>query len=247
MLAGSPPTIALLHKPFPDGHSQVFMVRASDRRTYAVKFTPVVPRSEQACELICGQLAELVGAPAPTSALLELTQDLLDAEPRLRFEDGSRPQSGLAVGTRYVGDFDAPPTEWSARLGLVADADLGGIVVFDTWLGVTDRHPGNYAFNWESGEIRLASIDFASALQGSAGTKPVVPDVAEIATIVRRDWAAVEGPLRAVERVTGDEIRAAVAAVPSDWLGTADRDRIAAYLSHRQDELRTVLEEAANA
>lgn len=222
------------------------MVRASDRRTYAAKLAPWVPRVDQTSELISGQLAELVGAPAPGSALLELTQDLLDAEPRLRFHDGSRPAAGLAVGTRYMGDFDAPPTEWSARLGLVADADLGGIVVFDTWLGVTDRHPGNYAFNWESGEIRLASIDFASALQGSAGTKPVVPDVGEIASIVRRDWAAIEGPLQAVERVSEDEIQAAVAVVPSDWLGTADRDRIAAYLSYRRDELRTVLEEAAN-
>lgn len=222
------------------------MVRASDRRTYAAKFAPWVPRSEQACELICGQLAEVVGAPAPGSALLELTQDLLDAEPRLRFHDGTRPAPGLAVGTRYMGDFDAPPTEWSARLGLVADADLAGIVVFDTWLGVTDRHPGNYAFNWESGDIRLASIDFASALQGTSGTKPAVPDVAEIAAVLSRDWAAVEAPLQAVERVTDDEIRASVDVVPSDWLASADRDRIAAYLSHRRGELRPVLKEAAN-
>lgn len=221
-------------------------MRANDRRSYAAKFMPVVPRGEQARELLAGQLAGLVSAPAPGSAVLELTQMMLDEEPRLAFKDGSRPTVGLAAGTRYQAEFDEPPMEWGSRLGLVADADLAGIVAFDTWLGNSDRHPDNYVFHWETGDIRLASVDFALSMRGTAGTKPSVVDPADIAAVLKRDWQAVDAAVRVIEAVADSQIASAIEAVPDDWLDPAQREQIAAYLAFSRDELRNVLKEAAN-
>jgi hypothetical protein len=103
------------------GGAQSHLMRCSDHNFYIVKFrnNPQNPRI-LANELLASRLAEQLGIPVPPTAVVEVDQDLLDAEPSLRmqFPNGSVPcEAGLHFGSRYVANplgshvFDYMPVE----------------------------------------------------------------------------------------------------------------------------------------
>lgn len=221
------------------------MVHASDGRSYAVKFVEKVQngRLGQARELVAGLIGSELGSPAPRAAVLELTDEFVKAEPALTFADKTRPAAGLAIGMSYLPPMNEPPHGLSSRLALVEPTDVVGVIAFNTWLAVVDRHWGNYAFYWDTlSAVRLATLDFADSLGRDPAVDPVIPDPVELQQIAARHDTLLSDEATKIESVGDDVIDVAIAGVPSDWLDQAARDAVAALAKSGRGKMRKTLE-----
>jgi hypothetical protein len=221
-----------LLKAFPNGVSEAFLVRGSDGNNYAAKFQEKAENGArgQGREVIAGVLAPQIGVQVPETAVLVLTQQLIDNEPALTFKDGSRPQPGLASGSAFRPPIDDPTLETTARLALCPSIDAAGILVFNTWVASGDRHWDNYAFYRTDESVRLASIDYASAFQRAPGD-PLRPlDAAEVQTVAHNNPTIVLDFVERLEALSDADIERAVAAAPDEMLDEQERRLISDQL-----------------
>ncbi len=243
--------------PLREGGSLPAIMEASDLGTYVVKFRGAGqgPKALVA-EVICGLLARGCGLAAPELAVIDVSADLAPGEPDQEIQDLLRASAGPNLGVDFLPgalDFDAARAEVDGALA-------GRILWFDALTGNVDRSWRNPNLLWWHGTLYL--IDHGAALTfqhrwetaEAAVTRPY--DAAEHALIgcapqVEQADAELAG------RITGELLRAVVAAVPDDWLGAEPgfagtaglRDAYVSYLSGRigarRDWLPALAEAAA--
>jgi hypothetical protein len=226
------------------GASQAFKLGATDGQIHAVKFREKAQFGALglARELLAAKLAFDLGVQVPEASVLRLTQEYLDVEPRLVFNDGTRPAPGIASGSRFLPPAEDLPTDHSARLASCPFSDVAGIIVFNTWVGCDDRSWNNYAFTIDGATPRFASIDYASAFARTTNADPLVHDVAEVQSAAKGFWADVEVAISRAEKLPEATIDAALRSVPSELWSDDDRDSTGLMLRASTTRIRAALE-----
>jgi hypothetical protein len=212
-------------------------VRCTDGRDYVIKAS----RDDKAVvnEQIVARVGRCIGAPVARPRFVELTQELIDLEPKLR---NRRP--GIAHATELIEDCsDRSGVEYTnvpenrARFALLA--------VLYGW-----THAGDHQLIYRNVPPRLVySVDHGHFFPGGphwvssflADGSPQVVPAAPFGPLVSECALRGEEIARAVialVRVTADDIVEAVAAPPADWAVTlAERVAMAEYLLRRRDAL----------
>jgi hypothetical protein len=204
--------------PLREGGSLPAVMETDDLGTYVVKFRGAGqgPKALVA-EVVTGQLARGVGLAVPELVTVEVDPELAPGEPDQEIQDLLRASAGLNLGVDFLPgslDFDA------ARAGV--DGELAGQVLWLDALTVNAdrswRNP-NLLF-WHGG---LYLIDHGATLTfqhrwssaPAAVTRPY--DASDHALIGCDPWVD-EADRELGARVTPQLVRAAVAAVPDEWL-----------------------------
>jgi hypothetical protein len=178
-------------------------------------------------ESLGGGLAELIGASVPTTTYVQLTTGALAMDPNIAFDDGTRPAPQVTVGSMYLENAASPVTP--EAFTLISAQDLAGILVFNTWVSVGDRHWGNYLTQTSTNGPRLFSIDYTSCLSSIAPAPTSIRDT-DLVAMARSITEAVEEFLRRLEAVSERSIQGIIGRVPRDWMDGRERNRVAEFL-----------------
>jgi hypothetical protein len=207
-------------------------------------------------ELLVAELARALELPVPRSALVTLAEGFGRSEPDPEIQDILRGSVGLNFGLAYLPGAFAwdPAVERDVAPELAAN-----IVWFDAYATNVDRTPRNpNLLYWQRG---LWMIDHGAALYFHHAWKgwenriqsPFAQIREHVLLGLAGDLAAADDRLRPL--LTDAVIRAAVDAIPDDWLGgevlfTSLDEQRAAYLTYLTERLhgpRPWLQEAIDA
>ncbi|WP_374929554.1 HipA family kinase [Kytococcus sedentarius] len=216
--------------PLREGGSLPGVVEADDLGTYVMKFRSAGQGVKVlVAEVVVGELAHALGLPVPRMVALELPESLARYEPDEEVQDLLRASVGLNLGTDFLPgamgyDGSTPPDPATAARVLWLDAFTANID--RTW-----SNPNLVVWHGEPWLIdHGAALYFHHAWPGTAAVGP--PDPARFA---RQPFDASQHVLAAVvPDVPGamaslhaelaptvpDVVRAAVSAVPTEWLET---------------------------
>ncbi len=149
------------------GGAQSHLMLASDRHLYVVKFQNNPQHSRVlANEMLATAMARHIGLPVPSTAVVEVTADLIQMSPTLRIElvHQSVPcQAGLQFGSRYVGEemgpviFDLLPTP--ALQGVLNLPAFAGALVLDQWTCNSDHRQAVFWRGVRDRNYRAVFID----------------------------------------------------------------------------------------
>ena len=204
--------------PLREGGSLPAVMETDDLGTYVVKFRGAGqgPKALVA-EVITGQLARGAGLAVPELVTVEVDAELAPGEPDQEIQDLLRASAGLNLGVDFLPgslDFDA------ARAGV--DGELAGQVLWLDALTVNAdrswRNP-NLLF-WHGGLYLIdhgATLTFQHRWSSAAAAVTRPYDASDHALIGCGPWVD-EADSELAARVTPQLVRAAVAAVPEEWL-----------------------------
>jgi hypothetical protein len=210
--------------------SSPVLVECDDGNSYVVK-------GRQAGRMIfndqvLGALANLIGAPVPKPALVEVTAELIAAEPEM-----AHVAPGVAHGCRWIEGA-------SDREGLAHTDRAENIQRFAylaAFYGLA--HASDHQYIYENAEPRkVHSVDhghfFPSGpdwTEASLGTAPAADLDAGVASSFTWNDGHL-GPVRdGLARLSDEVIAAAVSRPPDDWAVTdTERAALAAYLAARR-------------
>lgn len=243
--------------PLREGGSVPALVEADDDGLYVVKLLGAGHgRKALIAELVCGEIARVLGLPVPDLVLVELDAALARSEPDEELHELLERSAGTNVGL----DFLPGALPFAPRVPPSPDPDLAAAVVwFDALVMNVDRTPRNpNLLVWHR---RLHLIDHGSGLyvhhtwrdpDGHA-RRPFDP----IAHHVLLPFASsiAEADDRLAPLLTGDVLAGILARVPDDWLRPEPaypdpaslREAYAAYLLRRLAPPRPFVEEADRA
>jgi hypothetical protein len=206
--------------PLREGGSLPAVMEADDLGTYVVKFRGAGqgPKALVA-EVITGQLARGLGLPVPELVTVELDPALAPGEPDQEIQDLLRASAGLNLGIDFLPgslDFDA------ARSAV--DGELAGQVLwFDALTVNADRSWRNpNMLSWHDALYLIdhgATLTFQHRWSGAAAAVTRPYDASDHALIGCDPWVD-EADAELAARLTPELVRAAVDAVPEDWIGT---------------------------
>jgi hypothetical protein len=243
--------------PLREGGSLPAIVEADDDGLYVLKFRGAGQGPKVLiAELICGELARVLGLPVPEIVFVELDPALGRNEPDGEIQDLVAASAGLNLALDFLpgalafDPLDAPQV----------DPQLAAAIVwFDALITNVDRTPRNT--NLVVWHRQLYLIDHGAALYvhhawGDYLTRARSPFAAvrdHVLLPAAIDIRAADARLAPL--ITPTVIRDLVAAVPDDWLAAdsafadlaAHRDAYVDYLSARLASPRAFVEEAAHA
>jgi hypothetical protein len=219
-LPGPLPRVAAIRyvTPLREGGSLPAVMETDDLGTYVVKFRGAGQGPKAlAAEVITGELARGVGLPVPDLVAVDVDPALAAGEPDPEIQDLLRASAGLNLGVDFLPgalDFDA------ARASV--DGTLAGEVLWlDALTMNADRSWRNPNMLFWHGGLYLIDHGATLAFQHrwssaeAAITRPY--DASEHALAGCGPWVD-EADRELAARVTPDLVRAAVAAVPVEWL-----------------------------
>jgi hypothetical protein len=126
-------------------------------------------------EYVCGRIGQLLGLPIPPGGVIQpQTDDQGAAWVTLNFSPKSEP---------------LPPVDPEAVVAAASDL-AAGVVVFDVFIGNTDRHAGNLAFL--PSQKRLDVFDHSHALMGVRQGR-IQHRLEELRTMTGLSGAAIDG------------------------------------------------------
>jgi hypothetical protein len=206
--------------PLREGGSLPALMETDDLGTYVVKFRGAGqgPKALIA-EVISGQLARGIGLAVPELVTVELDPALAPGEPDQEIQDLLRASTGLNLGVDFLPgslDFDAARAD--------VDGELAGQVLWLDALTVNaDRSWRNpNLLSWH-GDLYLidhgATLTFQHRWPGAAAAVTRPYDASDHALIGCGPWVD-EADAELAARVTPELVRAAVDAVPAEWIGT---------------------------
>jgi hypothetical protein len=228
-------------RPPPAGsHANPHAFVCSDGKTYWVKRTA---QQGLVAELIAGRVAALAGA-GPVARVVEVPRAALPASGVANHLEGT------GVGTldrrgaenaRHLQQFLPPQGQFD--VASVDAASRAMVIAFQSWIGAGDSQ---VLIDLATGEV--LSIDHGECF-GSAATlsdpTPIVTDIPGVSSDHGRTARLIDRAVKTIEAVTDGQLLEAVACVPDvpDWRADADRRlTIAAWLAHRRDRLRGVMQ-----
>ena len=248
--------VAVSHVRRMRGGAQGHMMRCSDGNFYIVKFcnNPQHPRV-LANEMFATRLAEEVGLPVPSTAIVEVAEQLVAHTPDLciQFAHHTVPcQAGIQFGSRYVVDpvlgqvLDCFPVTMLCRVRNLET--FAGMLVLDKWLGNAD---GRQAAFWRRGRERSYQASFIDhgycfsagdwtfpddPLRGVYASKEVYEGV--------RGWDSFQPWLSRIENLREDLLWKAAEGIPSAWYGGDSRalENLACVLIARRRVVRDLID-----
>jgi hypothetical protein len=232
--------------PLREGGSLPALVEASDEGLYVLKFTGAGqgPKALVA-EVVAGELARSLGFAVPELALVELDPALGRAEPDPEIQDLLLASPGLNLGV----DFLPGALPYNPAAAPLDDPALAAEVV---WLDALLTNPDRTAQNpnllvWHG---RLWLIDHGAALYFHHRPEPAAGHARRAFELIRDHvLLPAAGPVadadgRLAPRATREAVEAAVAQVPSVWLGGDDGGVYVDYLLERLEPPRAWVAEA---
>jgi hypothetical protein len=218
--------------PLREGGSLPGLVEAEDDGLYVLKFRGAGQGIKAlVAEVIAGELARTLGLAVPEIVLMEVDPALGAAEPDPEIQDLITGSAGVNVAL----DFLPGSLPYTPAAGFQPSAELAAEVVWlDALVSNVDRTPRNpNLLVWHE---RLWLIDHGAALYFQhRDWSPEVDAPKPFAGISDHVLLPIAGSVaeadeRLAPRLTEDAVRAAVAAVPPDWL---DAERYVEYLMRR--------------
>jgi hypothetical protein len=217
--------------PLREGGSLPAIMEGDDLGTYVIKFRGAGQGEKVlVAELVCGELARLLGLPVPEIVLMELDPVLGRNEPDYEIRSLIKASAGLNLALDYLPGsitYDpavvAPDPELAAR-----------IVWFDALITNIDRTPRNSNMLLWHKKIHL--IDHGAALYfhhdwpaGLAKSRAPFPMIGQHVLMpwAREQLAAVDAEMAA--RLGGGAIEEILALVPDAWLPAPAAESRAAY------------------
>jgi hypothetical protein len=243
--------------PLREGGSLPAIVEGDDFGTYVLKFRGAGQGvGVLIAELVCGEIARVLGLPQPETVLVHLDAALARSEPDPEIQALIKASAGLNLALDYLpGSFAFDPA-----VGPFPDADLASAIVwFDAFITNVDRTPRNtnlliwhkklwlidngadlyFQYNWE-GYLERSRIPF-----------PQVKDH------VLLPWATriSDADDNALDVLTPNVLADIVALIPEEWLGNirlfdspaAHRAAYLTYFVRRLQAPRIFVQEAIRA
>lgn len=245
--------------PLREGGSLPAIVEADDDGLYVLKFRGAGQGPKVlAAEVICGEIARLLGLPMPELVYVELDPMLANAEPDEEIQDLLRRSAGLNLALDYLPGSLA----FSAAAPLPLDPVLAArIVWFDAYITNVDRTARNpNLLVWHR---RLWLIDHGAALyiqhhwanyeRNAAGRFPMVKDHILLPQTTAADIAQAAADL--VPLLADEALDRIVDAVSNEWLAGQEpfatpaehKDAYRRWLRLRRDGAAAFTEEAVHA
>ncbi len=243
--------------PLREGGSLPGLIEANDGGLYVVKFRGAGQGPKVlVAELVCGELARLLGLPVPEIVFIEVDPALGRNEPDGEIHDLVSASGGLNLGMAFLpGALAFDPLS----VQKVASGLASAIVWFDAFTMNVDRTPRNPNLILHQRQLWL--IDHGAALyvahswdDRAARARSRFAVIKDHVLLPTAD-ALAEADAVLAPQITADVITALLALVPTVWL-TSDatfpdaedhRAAYAAYLNDRIAEPRVFLEEALRA
>jgi hypothetical protein len=232
--------------PLREGGSLPGLVEADDDGLYVLKFRGAGQGIKAlVAEVIAGELARTLGLAVPELVVMELDPALGAAEPDPEIQELITGSAGANIAL----DFLPGALPYTPAAGFQPTPELAaGVVWLDALVSNVDRTPRNpNLLIWHE---RLWLIDHGAALYFHHRDWDPETDAARpfagIADHVLLPAAGsiLEADERLAGRLTPEAVRAAVGAVPADWLSA---ERYLEYLTHRLAAPRAFAEEAERA
>jgi hypothetical protein len=230
------------------GGAQAHLLQCSDGHFYVVKFRNNPQHLRVlANEMLATMLAECVGLPVPTIAIVEVGQKLIQDTPALRLQLDHltiRCESGAHFGARYVvspleGEvFDHLATAMVGRLR--NPETFAGMLAMDKWTCNTD---GRQATFWRRSREKKYNITFIDqgccfnagdwtfpdcALRGVYAENEVYKNVCS--------WDSFQPWLSRIEGMPDSTVWCAAGIIPPEWYGSdwgALQDLVQSLLDRR--------------
>ena len=234
-----------------EGGSLPGLIEADDDGMYVTKFRGA-GQGEKAlvAEVVAGELGRALGLPVPELVVVDVDPALAAAEPDPEIQELIEASSGLNLGMDFLPGA-LPYTAASA----IGPARAAEIVWFDALVTNVDRtHRNPNLLVWHK---RVWLIDHGAAFFRQHGERPLSAAPHEpmpAAMLADHVLLGLAGSVEeADERLAGPALAAvgaAVARVPSQWLGPdapARRGELAAFLTQRLARPRSFLEEIERA
>ena len=214
------------------GGSEPHMFECSDGKRYLVKASNN-PQGGRVLvnEVIGGLCLEWLGINHPCIAVVELDPALLAASPGAKFGNGTPLAAGKGFGSEYV-QSEPQGTVPPDRIRNLAD--VGGVVVMDTWVQNTDsRQYRLQHLGGQAPDYRFIPLDQGHSISHSWTAADLRTLAANI--VVASPIAPVSGAhcepfilrLRNFDRSTADHI---VSQVPNEWISDDERAALIDYL-----------------
>lgn len=216
--------------PLREGGSLPAIVEGDDDGLYVLKFRGAGQGVRALiAELVCGEIARVLGLPVPEIVFVELDAKLAMTEPDPEIQELIKASAGLNLALDYLPGsimFDTaiqPP-----------DAELATkIVWFDAYTANVDRTPRNA--NMLLWHKKLWLIDHGAALYyhhnwatfAENAANPFAMISQHILLPFAKDIEKIDAEFSA--KLTPEVLREIVALVPEEWLENAEADR-AAYV-----------------
>jgi hypothetical protein len=204
--------------PLREGGSLPGLMEADDLGTYVVKYTGAGQgRKVLVAEIVTGELARGLGLPVPELVTVELDPALGAAEPDQEVQELLRASPGLNLGIDFLpGALDLDPEAFPVDPGFA-----GRVLWFDALVGNVDRSWRNTNMLFWHGAPYLidhgATLTFQHAWSGAAAWAERAYDAADHVLLgCTPDLDAADAAL--APRVIPELLRAAVDAVPDQWL-----------------------------
>ncbi len=230
------------------------IIEADDDGTYVAKFRGAAQGAKALiAEIICGELARVLGLPVPQLVRVDIDVLLSRSEPDQELQELLRKSAGLNVALDYL----PGSLNWEPPLAPPPDAELAAqIVWFDALITNVDRTVRNP--NMLIWHRQLHLIDHGAALyfhhQWDGHLSRAKGAFAPIRTHALLPLA---GDIEAADALLAPKIdeatlRAIVAEVPDEWLTAeatpdATRDGYVQHLLARLEGPRAFVEEAVRA
>jgi hypothetical protein len=243
--------------PLREGGSLPAIVEADDLGTYVLKFRGAGQGiGVLITELVCGEIARVMGLPQPETVLVHVDAALARSEPDPEIQALIKASVGLNLALDYLpGSFAFDPA-----VGPLPDADLASSIVwFDSFIANVDRTARNTnLLIWHK---KLWLIDNGAALYFQYNWEGYIErsrsPFLQVKQHVLLPWAnrMREADAMAVEVLTPEVIEGIVALVPEDWLGDTEtfespahhRSAFVTYFMQRLRAPRAFVEEAIQA
>lgn len=213
------------------GGAQSHLVRCSDGHSYVVKFANNPQhRRVLANEWLAGRLAQAIGLPVPSVAMVQVGSVLVEKSPGLKIRVGKQLiacANGLQFGSRVPTSSPcAPIYDQLSRPALSRVENLSdfvGMLLFDQWTCNCDMRQVIFCQGPSQDTLRAYMVDQGSCFNRGSWSFPDSPlrgiyrDGAVYAGISRRD--SVEPWLIRLESLSDDAIVAAGQEAPEEWYG----------------------------
>lgn len=238
------------------GSSQPSILKGADGAFYVVKFHGFPGSQGLANEVVGNELIRALGLPRPEWALIEVTDEFLDSNPGLWFQNEGvsiRPHAGVHFGSRLIeaeGEqrtYQMIPHAWINRIE--NRADFLGILAVDLWANNCDRRQAVFLSQDQSLHAYFIDNDFMFG--GKFGNDITCPRRAMV-----HDLAVYEGLwnedsmqqwLRKFDEFNENAIRRILASVPEEWADSNTRLKIFHQLRARRPMMPRLLNEAVSA
>jgi len=234
--------------PLHEGGSLPAIVEADDEGLYVLKFRGAGQGPKVlVAELLCGEIARVLGLPMPEIVLIQLDADLARTEPDPEIQELIKASAGLNLALDYLpGSVMFDPIAEKPSTDLASE-----IVWFDAYVSNVDRTARNANLLMWHRQLRL--IDHGAALYFHHGWDKKQDRSRDPFTRIKDHillpYAArlKEADAKLAARLTPQNIQAIVELAPTEWLGADTANDYSQYLVSRLEAPRAFAEEAIRA